>query len=406
MTSHLAAALPDSSLRIPFSLFEGDLVNRLFAVMGLRGRRIRDLGGRIIVLIFLTWVPLALLAWYGNVGMEQPSGQNFFFDIAAYAQFFIGLPLFVIAEHVVAARTREAAKHFVACGLVQTEDTEKIEGFNRTVERLRKAILPDVICILLAYVLVFVWIWPEMHNWTETWHAQGPINEQSLTAAGKWEVFVAVPLLNYWWLRWIWKIGLWCWYLSKLSKFKLTLAASHPDGTGGLGFLSDVQTKFGLVILAYGVSNIAATVAYKLAIEQTPVTVMAVWGPMVGFVILAPLIFTAPLFMFTKQLSRAKRRALELFNEKAMDRALAFQRKWLDACTSGEYRDLGGADLSGLDALNAIYDRIHKMRVVPLDARSLAELVGYAMGPFVPVITVMEKLQAPWLKGFIDKVFG
>jgi hypothetical protein len=114
-----------------------------------------------------------------------------------------------------------------------------------------------------------------------------------------------------------------------LSKFPLTLVASHPDGTGGLGFLSDVQAKFGLVILTYGISHIAATIGYKLTIEQTSATVIAVWGPMVGFIIGALLIFTVPLFMFTKQLYRAKRRALELFHEKATERALAFQQTWM-----------------------------------------------------------------------------
>ena len=100
------------------------------------------------------------------------------------------------------------------------------------------------------------------------------------------------PLLNYWWLRWIWKIILWSYYLFRMSRFRLRLLASHPDRTGGIGFLSDVQTRFGLVILAYGITNVASTIAYKMAFEGATLGDHSVWGPLVGFVISAPLLFT------------------------------------------------------------------------------------------------------------------
>jgi hypothetical protein len=102
MARHLAAVLPQSPALVPFSPFEGNLINRAFAVIGLGRRRIRDVIGRIAVLIVLTWIPVALLTVYGNVELDQLPGQDLFFDIAAYAQFFLGLPLFMIAEYVIA----------------------------------------------------------------------------------------------------------------------------------------------------------------------------------------------------------------------------------------------------------------------------------------------------------------
>lgn len=99
---------------------------------------------------------------------------------------------------------------------------------------------------------------------------------------------------------------MWSWYLYRLSRLRLNLVASHPDKTGGIGFLSDAQTKFGIVILAYGISNVAPTIGYKLALEGATMSVVAVWGIAVGFVIGAPLLFTLPLFIFTAQLYQAK----------------------------------------------------------------------------------------------------
>ena len=48
----VSARLPSGGCRyIPFSLFEGDLVNRLFAMLGLVNRRSSHIAGRSLLLI-------------------------------------------------------------------------------------------------------------------------------------------------------------------------------------------------------------------------------------------------------------------------------------------------------------------------------------------------------------------
>jgi hypothetical protein len=102
--------------------------------------------------------------------------------------------------------------------------------------------------------------------------------------------------------------------------------------------------------------------------------------------------------MFTKQLYQAKARAMEMFQERSMERAKVFEQKWLNACSSGNYELMSGSDLAGLNALNQVYDHIHKMRVVPFDLRSFSELVGSALGPMVPLLPYLVELPEPWLK--------
>ena len=178
----------------------------------------------------------------------------------------------------------------------------------------------------------------------------------------------------------------------------MNLVASHPDKTGGIGFISDAQTKFGLVILAYGVSYVAPTIFYKLAFEGATLAVVSVWGYAASFVIGAPLLFTVPLFMFTQPLYRAKARAVEVFQERSMAQALAFEEKWRKVSSSGTYEPMSGSDLSGLNALNLAYDHIHKMRVVPFDLRSFSELVGSALGPLLPLLPYLVDIPEPWLR--------
>lgn len=379
------------SLRTQFSLFENDLVNRLFLSIRIGSRRPRHLFARSLILVGLTWVPLALLALTGDAS-KGPGGQNFFKDVAAYLQLILGLPLFVVAERIVSAHTRDAAFQFVSTGAIRDRDAGRLDEIYGKIERWRSAPVADILCVAIAYFLSFMTILPMLDDGKPTWHAYAPAGgvHEALSAAGWWELMVALPLLNYWWLRWIWKIALWCWYLFRVSRFRLRLVASHPDRTGGIGFLSDVQTRFGIVILAYGITNVASTVAYKIAFEGATLELHSVWGPLVGFVVGAPLLFTLPLFMFTRQLYRVKRRALERFHEKAVEHALAFEQRWLRSRATDKSVRSGETDLLALNNLNAVYEHIHKIRVVPFDMRSFLELMMQTLGSLLPLFPYLQ----------------
>jgi hypothetical protein len=184
-----------------------------------------------------------------------------------------------------------------------------------------------------------------------------------------------------------------------MSRFRLMLAASHPDHTGGLGFISRVQAKFAWIIFAYGLSNVAAVVAYKIAIEGVSAWALPVWGPVVGFAIGAPLLFTFPLFMFTKQLFRTKKRALSQYRKLAMDRARSLEHHWLDV---GPARGTQAYDLEQHTSFAAIFDSIERMRVVPFDFRSIGQLLGSTFGSVAAILPLirLEGRLPQWLEFF------
>ena len=386
---------PPSASSTPFSLFDDDILNRVFASIGLPGRHARHLVGRSLVLIVLTWVPMAVLALEAGLYSRRIEGANFFADYAAYAQFLIALPLFIVAERVVGRNTREAARAFLDTGLIQQADVPAVEASHREVARWRTSWVPEIACVAIAYGLSYATLRPEFRGQSlVTWHT---INRH-LTWPGFWLMYVALPILNYWWLRLAWKIAIWTRYLYRMSRLPLLLAASHPDQTGGIGFISDTQAKFALVIFAYGISNVAAVMAYKIGIEGASAAVTPVWGPAVGFIIGAPLLFTLPLFMFTKQLFRTKRRTLARYREHALRQALAFEARWL-----AEPRTTPGPDAAELASLNtvaAIFTRVEKMRVVPFDVRSAMTLIGSTLGSVATALPLL-RIEGPikeWLQ--------
>ena len=398
-------ATPLSATITPFSLFDGDWVNRWFAWLGLRSRHAAAIAGRCLFVAGVTWVPMAILAIIQHLYSTTIDARNFFADYAAYAQFLIALPLFVVGERIVSRSTREAAETFVDSGVLEPGDLPLADAAHRGVARLARSRGVEWGCVVLAYALAAATILPERSTPSmHTWHMGAGDDPDAtirtifgLTLPGAWALLVALPLLNYWWLRIGWKVIVWTRYLYRISRPRLVLVASHPDQTGGVGFVSDVQATFALIIFAYGLSNVAAVIAYKVAIEKAPLTLPPVWGPALGFIIGAPALFTAPLLMFTKQLFRTKHRALAVYREQILRRSLAFESSWLAADTS----DAASATVLGnMSHLSTLFGRIERMRIVPFDLKSALQLIGSTVGSVAAALPLL-KIQAPikdWLE--------
>jgi hypothetical protein len=384
-----------------FSLFEGDPLNRLLSTIGLRSRGLGRLTCRFLLLLLVTFVPTALFALYEGFGPSQPRTLNFFGDLGAFGQAFIGYPLFIFAEWHIGQKTRSAAHHFLHSGVVLEAGLGPLHELHAKIAKLRKMILPDIVCLVLAFIFALMWLYGETHNSYDTWHAIGAPAVQKPTLAGWWVALVGIPIFNYWWLRWIWKINLWCWYLFKVSRLRLRLIASHPDSTGGLGFLSEAQSSFAVIIFAFGIGCIAPLVGYKLQIEHADLFSFAVGGPLLGFVLGAPIFFTSPLLMFTKQLFRTKKRAMEAFQDRATEASLYFEEKWLQTCHGGNCEALVSDNLSGMRNLHAVFVHLEKMRVVPFDLRSFSQLMGSTLGSLLPLVTHIFDLPDP-AKQFLE----
>jgi hypothetical protein len=393
---------------VPFSLFEGDLVNRFFAAVGLGNRRAGHLALRSLILICVTWLPMALMAPADKLASLEVSGRNFFADFAAYAQFLVGLPLFVVAESVVARATRDAAHQFLLSDVVRPADQAVILAAHARLARLRHSFWSDAACLAIAATLTF-FIWHTEIGFPDdklTWHTtfvRGAGRE--FTRAGAWEFFVALPIQMYWWLRIIWKIGLWYAYLRAVTALRLDLRPSHPDSMGGIGFVSSVQGRFSLVILAYGISNVAATVGYKLAIEGADLRMPPVWGPIVGFIVIAPLLFTLPLLRFTHQLRVAKERALRRYREMAMDHVRQTETLLAEHAMRRQPERLKSAFAEAVGVWK-MFEQTQAMRIVPFDWRSFGQLMGSTFGSMATLLPLLhaEGTLPKWLE-LVSKLF-
>ncbi|MCC7325687.1 MAG: hypothetical protein IT521_02635 [Burkholderiales bacterium] len=386
-----ASAAPGAAkAEVAFSLFDGDGFRRLWVSFGLGSHARFPIVKRCAIAVLVTYVPMAILAWRQGLAGVEATPTNFFADFAAYVQFLLGLPLFLAAEVIIDGSTREAASQFLRCRIISPADVPRIERVYALIARLRQSHWPDVVCIVFAYAISLAILVPQFGpDPLPTWHVHGVEDARMLTAPGWWAFFIALPILNYVWLRIGWKTGLWIFYLYHVSRMRLDLHPTHPDLTGGIGFISEAQGRFALFILAYGLSNVAAPVGYEIAIQNYDLSIAPVWGPIVGFIIGAPLLFTLPLFMFTKQLFRTRKRALAAYRERVTEHSRLVESRWLfgDA-TQLPQEEI--RDLAEQSTLGTMFSRIEHMRVVPFDLRSFGQLLGSTLGAMATLLPLLR----------------
>ena len=362
---------------------------------------------RSIFLWTLTWLPPAILFWHFGFEPGLEPRNNFFRDVAGLGQCFLGYPLFLFAEWYIDASTSSALKTFVDRPVIDPRDRPFFKGIITQLHRFRRMIKLDLACLAVAYLCSWLWISGELANGVETWHAhRGSDGLEHLTAAGAWAAFIGVPIYNYWWLRFLGKCAIWTWMLWKLSKLRLHLVPTHPDRTAGLYFISKTQTTFGAAIFAFGVSAIAATIGHKLIIERASPLVFAVWGPLVGYIVLAPLSFTLPLLAFTPQLRALKKRSVEQFNRQLANLSRQFEKEWLEA--KNDKSKLVTAEISAMADINTAYFTVQKLRVVPFDFESMSKLLAATVSPFVPLANWLGVVppQLQEFGAFVKEIFS
>lgn len=348
---------------------------------------------RALTLLVLTWGVLVALAALQGVAWGPTPRERFLLDFAAMGQFFVAIPAFLFGEPLIDGQMNQALKTFRSAGIVH--DYSKLERTMVLAMRAAHWRLVDLFLLVLVYINTWMWTAEELTNNSGSWHARLIGGHEVVTYAGFWVWAFAVPCWFYLCARLGWKILVWAWILWRISNVKLHLVPSHPDESEGIGFLGELQATFGIVIFAVGAA-IACTVSYKINIEHAPWGTFATDGPWMGYMIVAPFAFLAPLLLFSKQMYLAKHEAVMEYTPAATAYGRRFERTWITSC---EYREDGvrhGQRCAGVFELERRLQghRVHAYRPVrPGDPGASGPVGGFAHDS--PVGQPLPALQHP-----------
>ena len=344
-----------------------------------------SLGRRVVGFLLITWVPLLLFSLIEGRALGPTPRESLLLDFAAYARFFLAVPLLFLAEVITGPRLRAAGLHFVQGNFVRPEDLPAVEAAIVRASRRREALLPELImlgiALLGAWNLTLETVTGEAA--TASWHSALRPGGIGLSLAGLWYYFIAVPILQFFTYRWLWRLAIWTCFLYEMSRLPLNLVATHPDRAGGLGFLGNAHLSLAIFAFAVG-CVLSAHVAFQVYFEAVPIdTFRALF---VIYLVLMELICLGPLLLFVPLLARTRRAGLRQYSILANTYNRAFEQKWVAGQAPPDEPLLGSADIQSLADLGNSFGVIREMRLFPFSQQQILQIAVIASLPGLPLI--------------------
>jgi len=340
---------------------------------------------RSIGFLAITWIPLLILSLLDGHALGKTPQQSFLLDFAAYARFFVAIPLLFVAEIVVGPRLTIAGLQFIRSGIVRPEDYPAFEQAIARAAKRRESIVAEI--ILLTIALVGAWTLTSetlVGGSSQTWAGLRVAGHVSL--AGYWNQFIAVPLIQFLWLRWLWRLGIWTWFLRDVAKLKLALVPTHADQAGGLGFLGVAHASMG--IFAFALSAVlSASAAFRIVFEDAKIDTFKV--PFVIALVFVEVLFLAPLLWFSPVLARARREWLRVYSMLVVKYNRAFHDKWIEGNVQEDEQLLGTGDIQSLADLGNSFGFIQNMKLVPFSKTVIIQLAIATAIPGLPLILLV-----------------
>ncbi|MGE5318905.1 MAG: hypothetical protein ACM3KD_01870 [Hyphomicrobiaceae bacterium] len=357
-----------------FSLLGGPL-HRMGVRLGLvrGGTNTVRLG---LVLGLVPWIVLMALALIGGAGhlILSPS------VIGAHARLLLAIPLFFLCESLLDPRVTMFVRTIVRSEVLPPRALPALESEIARINRWRDSWLPDATSLLAAVVLSLFASKLHLSGTTAAYDPSRAAAEMMM--AGQWYLVVCLTLFRFLMIRWFWRLGLWCFFLWRVSRLDLQLMPTHPDRTAGLGYLEVVHAHFTPMILALSVVQ-AAMLAEELS--SGTASFEAIYPAFALVLVVVAVLFLGPLFIFMSWLWACRVKGLSDYMVFGSSYVNGFDRKWLGAAGADREPLLGTPDLQSLADLGNSISVVRDMRVVPISLLLLKDYALTALLPFLPL---------------------
>ena len=341
---------------------------------------------RIVFSIAVTWMPLLIFAAIDGRALGPTPKESMLLDFATYARFFLAVPLLMMADVVVGPRLTAAGLNFLRGGFVDNSELSKFSTAVARVRSRREALAPEIVIAVIAcfgawYLSVDQWYASAAVSWKSLVLPNGGIS-----LAGLWNQFVAIPFLQFFFLRWLWRLIIWTCFLYQMSRLDLKLVATHADQAGGLGFLGTAHAFFGILSFAMG-AVASADAAFRIYFEAAPIQSFELI--FVAYILLNEILFVGPLLVFVRPLLHARLEGLRHYSILTNQYNRAFHARWIKNEPLPEDPLLGTADIQSLADLGNSFERVRAMRDFPFGARLILQIAVMSALPALPLLLLV-----------------
>ena len=315
--------------------------------------------------------------------------------VAVHARLLVVIPLFFLAESWVAPLMTGFVRTIVTRGIVPLGAKAALDAEVARTRRWVNAWWPEALCLLAAGGM---WVTGSGLQNVGTTGAAATTGAEMASVA-----YLGVgTLFRFLLFRWALKLGLWTWFLWRVSRLDLMLIPGHPDRAGGLGVLEAVHERFVPLVAAL---SVLACATLAESISTGTLEVSAVYPNLAMTLVLDATLFLSPLLVFTDKLWAARAGGLGAYMALAARYVTAFEAKWTggDPPTGDEL--LGTPDLQALADLAQAISVVGGMRWITVSRRLLTLMALAAIVPLLPLLgfqyTILELVQR-----FFSKLLG
>jgi hypothetical protein len=343
---------------------------------------------RIVLAVAITWLPLVAYAFWERRLLPGSVAEPLLQHFGIHARFLVALPLLVIAEATTRSSLRAAVPQFVSRGLV---DEARLPAFRAIVERtarLRGSRVALAAMLAIAFLSSALG-WMQGTDFHElVW--DGAPGERGFHFGVFWFSLVSRPLFVLALLAWIWRLGVLGWAFSRIARLDLSLAPTHPDRAGGLGFLERLPGGFAPLLLAITVP-IAGRWGHDAAYHGLDVNSLR--GPAVALVLLNVAIALAPMLAFAPRLRATRREALAKWGALLAEHGRLVERRWIRREPVADDALLAAPELGPVADTVALYETVRGMRAAPIARSSLVPPLVATVIPLLPVAATQIPLK-------------
>lgn len=383
-------------------VFDGGPLLRWERSLGLVKRGQPLIARRTLIAVLVGWLPLAVLTVVQFLILGDESARSFFSDFAVNVRFLIALPALIYAEQDCIPRLGRIVIHFAESGLVVEADRDRFQAAVSSTRRLLASTVSDLVMLVLVYLGVAAVALYFSADAVMPWHRSGATSGMRLSPAGWWHALVSLPLFLIVFLGWLWRLALWTRFLFLISRLDLHLIAAHPDGLGGLKFVSSSLRGFRLISFALG-AVVAGSMA-NLQFHQGK-QLLDFKNFAIGLMVFLAVIFAGPLTLFFHKLRETKRRGTFAYGAFARDLGTEFEAKWLRQKRDVNESALELQDFSATTDLYSVVSNVYEMRELPFKLKDLVgPIVISSMLPFIPLALMAMPLEVI-LRGVVKLLF-
>ena len=316
-----------------------------------------------------------------------------------HVKFLLAMPLLIAAELVVHRRMRYVVRQFLERRLIPESAKARFDAAVASAFRLRNSVFAEVLLIAFVYVVGILIVW---RHYTAldaaTWYATPSVGGSKLSLAGMWYGYVSLPIFQFLLCRWYFRLFVWTRFLWQVSRIQLSLVPTHPDRTGGLGFVSGTAYAFALLAGAHG-ALLAGQFANRIFYLGAALPEFKVEIAVMLIFLLCVVI--GPLLVFTPQLAEVKRKGKREYDTLAQRYVREFDVKWLRGGAPADEPLVGSGDIQSLADLGNSLEVVRTMRIAPVTKEAIFQLVAATLAPIAPLALTMMPLEE-----LLKKLFG